>query len=86
MGISTSDPNEEVLLLKSSQIPMKTIKMSKVSEIVQMSQTLPNQRVRKNDEFKMPVIDFSFKRNFVELIGLNYMNRELFDYHIKEMY
>ena len=34
----------------------------------------------------MPVLNFSFKRNFDELIGLNFTNPQLQNYKIKEMY
>lgn len=43
-------------------------------EIMNMYEKLPNKRIKRRDQFAMPVLNFSFKRTYSEFIGKQFSN------------
>lgn len=64
MGMETTNPNDEILILKTNRTEIMNFTMEKVLQIIELYSKLPKTRLKKYDVFKMPVLSFDYKRTY----------------------
>lgn len=85
IGIDTQGGKDEIILWKTNLTGVNSFGIDKLLRLFYMLYRLPNNRLARVDQFKMPVVNLDMTRLYKDLLDLKFKNEGKELYQLKKM-